>query len=266
MNLKDSLLIVLVALLVTGAAFAQPAPTPVNSNTKIYQPDNNPVVSSDPNITVGNPGPGSSFQTIYANGLNQGGGSATLSVKVMNTGAAGGVDPGGDICVNVYVFDTSQNLQACCYCKVSPDGLGSIPISGHYSQGALVIKLVATYPNSFQPQGSQPTNSGTYACDASTPATGLDPTNTDGNHPLGIPQGTAFSGGYTAGQQYLAPGQAAWLDTVPATSVVHTEQEFHQSSFTLGEAASLAYKCGVKTNLGVGNGGTTLCPAATCSQ
>jgi len=138
---------VLTALLATGVAFS--ANVPQNNNTKIYQPDNNPVATSA-GLTVANPGPGSSFQVIYTNNTN-----AFQAVKVMNTGTAGGVDPGGDICVNVYVYDTSQHFQDCCFCKVSPNGLGVMNLNGQYTPNQLVIKLVATYPNNSQSPPTQ---------------------------------------------------------------------------------------------------------------
>jgi len=239
-------LFLLTTLLATGVAFSQP-PTPSLNNTKIYQPDNNPV-NTNAGIIIGNPGPGSSFQVMYTNFSN-----AFQSIKVMNTGSAGGVDPGGDICVNVYVFDTSQHFQDCCYCRVSPNGLGVMNLNGQYTPSQLVIKLVATYPgNTYKPDPTATT------CDPSTPTTGIDPTKS----PV-TAQGTAFDGVYTGNQQYVAPGQAAWLDVNPLSTTTHNVLEFHQSSFSKGEAANLAYQCGVK-HLGVGQGGTSQCPTSVC--
>jgi len=236
---------VLTTLLATGVAFS--ANVPQNNNTKIYQPDNNPVATSA-GLTVANPGPGSSFQVIYTNNTN-----AFQAVKVMNTGTAGGVDPGGDICVNVYVYDTSQHFQDCCFCKVSPNGLGVMNLNGQYTPNQLVIKLVATYPNNSQ--SPQP-NGAPFLCDPTTPTTGIDPT-------TGSPQGTSFDT-YNGNQQYLAPGQAAWLDVNPLSTNTHYVQEFHQSTFSLGEAAKLASVCGLKHNGGPGLGGASVCPASVC--
>jgi len=242
-------LFVFTTLLATGVAFSQPPPQPQTNNTKLYQPDNNPVNTSSPGLTIGNPGPGSSFQVHYTNSTQ----NNNTVVNVMNTGSAGGVDPGGDICVNVYVYDTTQDFQGCCYCRVTPNGLAGITISGQFAPASLVIKLVATYPSDLR----GPSSAGPFLCDPSTPATGIDPTT---NPPS--PQGTAYNS-YAGNQQYLAPGQAAWLDISPAfggPTVSHIVTEFHQSSMSKGEAARLAAQCGAAHN-GVGNGGVPICPA-----
>ena len=61
--------------------------------------------------------PVDSYQIRYAANLNIG----DSFVDVTNNGASG-----GNICVNVYTFDQSEELLACCSCFVTPNGLAGI--------------------------------------------------------------------------------------------------------------------------------------------
>jgi len=250
--------------LVAGVALAQ---TPVNNITKIFQPDNNPIKNTGGTL-LANPAAASSFQTMYAGNF----GAAVNTVKIMNTGTAGGVDGPGTICANVYIFDTAQNMQTCCHCKISPDGLAAVKIDQFLPGGisSYVIKLLATYPGAFQPQGNNAPNP-PGACDATQPSTSLDPSNIDAAHPNGIPQGTSFTapgppiGTSGQAQQYLAPGMGVWLEKVPYSNPVVTQTEFHQSTLSLGEAATLAFKCSKVLGVPL-SGGSAVCPASICSN
>jgi hypothetical protein len=90
------------------------------------------------------------------------------SVRVVNTGLIGDpLNPDGnaDICVNFYVFDTSQELSECCSCLETADALlvASVqnnltanPLTGVHNKAG-VIKITATYPTS---SGCSPTSYG----------------------------------------------------------------------------------------------------------
>jgi len=75
-------------------------------------------------------------------------------VNLTNAGTRNGFDPAGGICANVYVFDPSEELIACCACYVSPDGLRSLSakqdlVSNTLTPGvpgSIVIKLLASAP------------------------------------------------------------------------------------------------------------------------
>ncbi len=51
-------------------------------------------------------------------------------VNLTNVGTAGGRDPGGDICANVYVFAEDQQLVACCACPLTPNHLRTLSVKG----------------------------------------------------------------------------------------------------------------------------------------
>jgi hypothetical protein len=75
-------------------------------------------------------------------------------VNLTNAGTLNGFDPAGRICVNVYTFDPSEELIACCACPVTPDGLRSLSAKQDLVRntltpgvpGSIVIKLLATTP------------------------------------------------------------------------------------------------------------------------
>src|SRR5579862_4947757 len=69
----------------------------------------------------------------------------------------------GETCAMIYVFDTAQNLQSCCGCPLTPDGLLTLRIStniaadtvGSLSASTLLvdgsIRIVSTLPNATPP-------------------------------------------------------------------------------------------------------------------
>ena len=173
-----------------------------------------------------------SFQVRYVANLHTG----SSVVDIVNTGASAtatsGFITGGNICVQVYAFDNSEELLACCTCTITPNGLASIEVDdtaaglyGNTETGAApssgVIKLVAT--------------AGGSGCSATTEGT-------------------------------LVPGMAAWGTTlhnveIPAGTVTSnfqlTETPFTQSGLSAGEYAHLTLFCSFDQVNGTGQG---VCP------
>jgi hypothetical protein len=87
--------------------------------------------------------------TYYSNANTTGAPDAT--VRVINDG-----DTGGTLCAAFYVFDDSQEMQECCSCPVTADGLISESVNRFLLSNSLtsfvnhrgVIKVVSTVPNS----------------------------------------------------------------------------------------------------------------------
>jgi len=87
--------------------------------------------------------------TYYSNANTTGAPDAT--VRVINDG-----DTGGTLCAAFYVFDDSQEMQECCSCPVTADGLISEGVNRYLLGNSLtsfvnhrgVIKVVSTAPNS----------------------------------------------------------------------------------------------------------------------
>ena len=96
----------------------------------------------------------SPFQVRYAANLNLG----ESYVDIINTGANGSplITPSsvGNICVNVYAFDPTEEMIACCACLVTPDQVVSLGVNKGILSNSLVpnpptsvvVKLLSTLP------------------------------------------------------------------------------------------------------------------------
>ena len=177
----------------------------------------------------------STLQTRYASNLA----NADSEVIMTNTGAdgAGGAlaplsvgtasNVTGAICVNVYTLDPGEELESCCSCPVTPDGLVSLfvkanlllnPLFPGPAPSSVVIKLYATVP-----------------------ATG--------------PTGCAGSAANTLA--VAAPGLAAWGTTthvIPGNqsgatgAAVATETPFTPSTVSASEILKLQQTCEIAVN------------------
>jgi len=56
---------------------------------------------------------------------------------VVNPGSTGGTSPIGDLCANIYVFNPSQVIEACCSCKVTPDALTTFSLNTNLTNNPL---------------------------------------------------------------------------------------------------------------------------------
>jgi hypothetical protein len=123
MHLRIS--VILATLLFAGAAFAAVDDTPAGGPPDAYQ------ISYVPNLLIGD-----------------------SYVNLTNAGTVNGFDPAGRICINVYTFDPSEEMIACCACPVTPDGLRSLSAKQDLVintltpgvPGSIVIKLLANTP------------------------------------------------------------------------------------------------------------------------
>jgi hypothetical protein len=171
------------------------------------------------------------YQVKYASNLTVG----DSVVNITNTGANGaGLGFGtsasvtGAICVNVYIYDPSEEIVSCCSCPVTPNGLVSLSaqrdlIINPLTRGnptSIVIKLLATAP-------------------------------------VG---GSCNNSALLAGAPTLVNGMLAWGTTIhantaaaPGTYAV-TETRFSNGTLSAAEQARLAYGCGVVANVGSGFG------------
>lgn len=85
------------------------------------------------------------FTTYYANARV--GGAPDGTVRIINDG-----DTGGTLWASFYVFDDSQELQECCSCPITPDGLLSESVNNNLLSNPLtgkvnhrgVIKVIAS--------------------------------------------------------------------------------------------------------------------------
>jgi len=142
-------------------------------------------------------------------------------VSVTNTGESGGVSPGGDLCADIYVFHSDQQMSECCGCKVTPDGLLTLGLRSNLLSNPLTgvvgksgtIRIVSSVPNGG-------------LCDASSPG------------------GTA---------ELVAWG-------TPLGTSAFTETAFKEAAFNASELSKLATECGFIQAHGSGHG-VCRCPS-----
>jgi hypothetical protein len=82
-------------------------------------------------------------------------GAPEATLRLTNDGNQGDSSPAGDLCASIYVFDTNEEMQECCSCKITPNGylalavdanLTSSPVQSHKINIRGVIKVLSTFP------------------------------------------------------------------------------------------------------------------------
>jgi len=149
----------------------------------------------------------------------------------------------GNICVNAYVFSPNEELQACCSCFLTPNGLGSWDVAADMLSQALdgiaipsgVIKLVATLAP-FTNTATAP------ACD---PTMAGQPTTTF----------NFLTGKFnTSTNSVLSPGMLAWARGQVAAGSPGTETAFSPATLSSGNGT---FSITTSTTGLVANGGTS---------
>src|SRR5215470_3030115 len=160
----------------------------------------------------------------------------------------------GDICVNVYVFQSDEELEECCTCLVTPDALVHLtaadlignPGNGVTPTNGVVIKLLATVP--------------------STTKGGIPAGTTAGTGPGGTFIGNQCNAAQGFTTANVAPGMRAWRTTIhqatAAPSYQITENAFLPALLSDGELATLNQLCRVIFGNGSGPGQCESCPAS----
>jgi len=175
-----------------------------------------------------------------------------------STGAFGSGDPttvaGGDLCANIYVFTSDQQLVECCSCKVTPNGMQGFSLGTNLTSNPLTaivphtgaIKIVSSFGGGRRGAGLPPTVF----------------TSTDGSR--------AFC---DAGSDYWPQGRLeSWITHVrplstPGFSV--TEIDFQSAQLSWSELKKLEQQCyAIEADpslggLGSGHGVCTCDPAKT---
>ena len=123
-------LLVLAACVLPGAAFAQSIIAPTESATGAAQ--------------------GGAFQVRYASNIQSGFNGDFVTIT--NDGYSSALSPGGtgtattssgNLCVGVYFFDPNEELQSCCACEVTPNGVINLSVKTNN-----LTNLTSEFPNS----------------------------------------------------------------------------------------------------------------------
>ena len=179
------------------------------------------VLSSLGYCQILNRGVPDSYQLGYATYLNAGDSSLVLS----NSGASSLAPGEGNLCANIYVFDSGEEMNECCSCVVTPDGFDS-----------------ASAKNAL----------------TSNPLTGIVPT-TIIIKLLATAETAGFCDPASVTAAELAPGMTAWGTTLtPAPPLGKTYAtvavDYKDEELSAGELASLTSTCSFILRLGSGRG------------
>jgi uncharacterized repeat protein (TIGR01451 family) len=225
------------------------------------------------NVTAAIGNVAGSFLVGYAANLQAG----ESLINITNTGANGAslLGPGfgpavGNVCVNVYAFDPSEELVSCCSCLVTPDqtvnlgvnrdllsnpeieSIGGVPVS--YT--SVTVKLLATLAGGgllTNITGNVTSSNGGIGNTASAQILS------------GVASAGCTNSAATVTSAALANGVAAWHTTLHATptagSFTTTETPFTPSTLSAGELASLGGRCAAIMGNGSGAGICNSCRA-----
>jgi hypothetical protein len=189
------------------------------------------------NLAVFNP---QEYQIRYGANLNVG--ESYIDITNTGTGGAPLLGPGigaasGNICVNVYAFDPSEELVSCCSCLVTPDQTVNLGIIADLTSKTLTGVVPTSVTVTLVP---------TVAGGAGGSGTGTVCTNS--------------AAGVTAAT--LANGLAAYgttLHPTPTAKYATTETQFAQGTLSLGELASITGRCAAIIGNASGFGICTSC-------
>jgi hypothetical protein len=170
------------------------------------------------------------FQVRYVSNLDIGDSFINLSnagALTLPTGV--NTNTTGNLCANIYTFDSNEEMLSCCSCLVTPNGLNSLSaktdlVSNVLTTGvpaSIVIKLLATTPLGLSPTGTGGT------CNPASPTF--------------TPAGPGISGSFV-------PGLLAWgttLHALPTTPVTYgmTEERFAPADLSPAELTKLTTFC-----------------------
>src|SRR6202165_5389496 len=62
-------------------------------------------------------------------------------LRLFNDGSVSDASPAGDLCASVYVFDSQEELNECCSCKITPNGILSLSVNTNLTSNTLTGKL-----------------------------------------------------------------------------------------------------------------------------
>ncbi len=207
------------------------------------------------------------FQVNYASQLNNGDSvlnitNAGTSAVTTSLTAAPNTSAGmGNICVNIYVFNPDEELEACCSCKLTPNELISFayigPLPGPHgtSNPGLLANTANPSLTSFTSAVTKLVATNGATCNNTAPTTG--PNGKAGNVTAAVPFGTVttntLAAGLTAWSTHSHPTNGAVLPNGNLPVNV-TETRFEPKGLSQGEANFLANTCATFVNNSSGAG------------
>ncbi len=199
-------------------------------------------VATDPTITLTVPG-SDTFQIRYTSNLNLGDSFINITNDGQSASAmvANATSSTGNICVGVYFFDPNEELQSCCACEVTPNGLISLSVKANNTNN-----LTSELPNSEVVK--------LLAWSATSTSTATDTIFGPGS-PINPTPGASVCNAASPG--IFAVGMRAWgtaLHAVPSGFTV-SETGFSRAMLSLSEYNRLTTSCSFNQYAGSGNYG-----------
>jgi hypothetical protein len=163
---------------------------------------------------------------VYALGYYSGAnvtGNPDTTLRVINDGSAGEAD----LCAAFYVFDNSQELQACCSCPVTADGIISESVNRNLLGNVLTTAI--NHAGVIKVLSTATAKGGSSECSASAKSAGA-----------------------------VTPGIRGWITHIQAgrtaATPAITESSLKDSNYTALEAGDLELECQFAILLGSGHG------------
>ncbi len=63
------------------------------------------------------------------------------TLRLVNDGTLSDASPAGDLCASVYVFDSAEELNECCSCRITPNGILSLSVNTNLTSNTLTGKI-----------------------------------------------------------------------------------------------------------------------------
>src|SRR3979411_3449056 len=73
--------------------------------------------------------------SYFSNALTTNAPDGTL--RLVNDGTVSDASPAGDLCASVYVFDSAEELNECCSCRITPNGIISLSVNTNLTSDTL---------------------------------------------------------------------------------------------------------------------------------
>lgn len=154
------------------------------------------------------------YQVNYFSNANTGG-APDATVRIDNPGGTG-----GNLCADIFVFDSNEELSECCSCLETPDGLRTLSVNGELTANPLTGVVLST---------------GVIKIVAATTTSGACP----------VPTHIATA---TYGEL------KSWATHIQNSNFTITETESQNAYFSSAEESRLAKACGAIVAVGSGKG------------
>jgi hypothetical protein len=62
-------------------------------------------------------------------------------LRLVNDGTVSDASPAGDLCASVYVFDSKEEMNECCSCRITPNGILSLSVNTNLTSDTVTAEF-----------------------------------------------------------------------------------------------------------------------------